>query len=119
MILDCCRNKLDPRTFPLSDEQITDAQDATDLAKVIQIWATEENHQSCGRNGATFSEALCEVLDKNPKGVKTENLERFLNKHWREKQRKHLKKEELLTNVKWIFMEIMNPSFRALRPRYH
>ena len=91
MILDCCRNKLDPKEFLLTDKEISDAQGITAFEKVIRIWSTEETHKATALSGATFVEALCEVLEKNSNGVKLESLERILNEHWGEKQKQHPK----------------------------
>ena len=89
MILDCCRNKLDSDRFKLLDEEIKNLQLLTDFTKVIRIWSTEETHEAPARSRATFSEALCEVLEKNTKGVKMANLEQILNEHWWQKQKNH------------------------------
>lgn len=91
MILDCCRNKLDPKQFILSDEYINSAQDATSFNNAIRIWSTEETHKATALSGVTFFEALDEVLERNPDGVKIANLERVLNELWKEKQRLHPK----------------------------
>ena len=61
------------------------------LKKVIGIWSTQETHKATAQSGATFSEALCEVLERDPGGVKMENLERILNEHWGDKQKQHPK----------------------------
>ena len=87
MILDCCRNRLDPKQFPLTDKEIYNAQEFTAFEKVIRIWSTQETHMATAKSRTTFSEALCEVLEKNPAGVKMENLERILNEHWGKKQK--------------------------------
>ena len=83
--------KLDSNKFILSDEDISNVQAFTDFTKVIRIWSTQETHKATARSGATFSEALCEVLEENPRGVKMDSLERILNEHWKEKQRHHPK----------------------------
>ena len=51
-------------------------------------------------SGATFSEALCEVLERNPKGVKRENLERVLNKRWGKTQKRHPKMGRIIYTCK-------------------
>ena len=100
MILDCCRNRLDPDKFLLSKEEIKNAQDFTAFEKVIRIWSTQETHKATAQSGATFSEALCAVLEKNPDGVKMETLERILNEQWGEKQKKYLKKGRVVYKCK-------------------
>ena len=100
MILDCCRNKLDPKQFPLADKEISNAGGITAFEKVIRIWSTEETHMATALSGATFSEALCEVLEKYSNGVKLESLERILNEHWGETQRQHPKMGKVVYNCK-------------------
>ena len=89
MVLDFCRNLLDHQTFPLSDKEINDAHEFTAFQKVTRIWSTEETHKATAMSGATFVEALCEVLKKLPEGVKVKDLEETLNNHWGEKQKQH------------------------------
>ena len=90
LILDCCRNRLDPKQFSLTEEAIIDAQEFTAFDKVIRIWSTQETHKATAKSGITFSEALCEVLEENPKGVKIDNLERILNERWGGRQKQLL-----------------------------
>ena len=91
MILDCCRNKLDPTVFVLSNKEISKAQDFTDFNNVINIWSNQETHKATDLSGATFSAALDEVLEKNPEGVRTADLEQILNEYWKKMQRSHPK----------------------------
>ena len=91
MILDFCRNKLNEQTFILSNEEVENAKECTDFTKIIRIWSAEETHKATDRSGATFSEALCEVLERNPNGVEMRNLEQILNEQWGEKQKQHHK----------------------------
>ena len=100
MILDCCRNRLNPNVFSLTPEQIRDAEEAISFDRVTRIWATEETHVATALSGATFAEALCYVLKKYPMGVKTVNLERILNKSWGKKQKRHPKMRRIVYTCK-------------------
>ena len=114
IILDCCRNRLDSAKFILSEEEIKNTQDFTAFDKVIRIWSTQETHKATARSGATFPEALCEVLEKNPEGVKMVNLERILNKLWKEKQKQHLKKVRVVYKCKVDL--ILNEEYESMFP---
>ena len=91
MFLDCCRNNLDSDKFSLSKEEITNATKFTAFDKVIRIWSTQETHKATARSGATFSEALCEVLKENNEELKMKDVEQILNNHWGEKQKHQFK----------------------------
>ena len=91
MVLDCCRNNLDSDRFNLSKKEMKNATKFTSFEKVIRIWSTQETHKATARSGATFSEALCAVLEKSNEEIMMNNVEQILNNHWGEKQKQHLK----------------------------
>ena len=93
MVLDCCRNNIGLPTFHTDNTEEIQAQlnlvDSMPLSydKVTRIYSAQAGHKATDMAGATFADALDELLCANPEGVDEDKLQRILNGKWGRLQR--------------------------------
>ena len=84
-----------------------------DRARATRVQKRRSPGKATDLSGATFSAALDEVLEKNPEGVRTADLEQILNEYWKKMQRSHPKMNKVVYRCDVDLMGIMSPCFRA------
>ena len=93
LILDCCRNNIDLKTFhPDYTKDIQAQLDHVDTMrlsydKVTRIYSAQEGHTSTDKAGATFADALDQLLTTHTESVDEEKLQQLINEKWAKLQR--------------------------------